>query len=50
MTEQAILDRVKALVEENATLKAANADQANKLKRAQERIRELEFSELLGRY
>jgi len=42
MTEQVILDRVQALLDENATLKAANADQANKLKRAQERIREID--------
>lgn len=35
MTEQAIFDRVKALIDENAALKAG-------LKQAQERIAELE--------
>lgn len=42
MTEQAIFDRVKALIDENAALKAANIDQSDKLKRAQKRIAELE--------
>ena len=42
MTEQAILDRVKALIDENTALKAENTDQADKLKLAQKRIAELE--------